>query len=165
VRDKVLREDLYDRISVLAIGLPPLRGRVQDIPLLVEAFIAEFNEKYGRKVTAVDEPAMTRLCDHAWPGNVRELRNIIERAVVGCSEELIPSAFLSVGPVPAQRSAQEGDAVLLPLGTTLEQAERELIVRTLESVKNNKTRAAVILGTTPKTLHNKTRRWRLEKEG
>jgi len=163
VKDKAFREDLYYRINVLAIVLPALRRRGQDIPLLVEAFIAEFNEKYCRHVKAVDETAMMRLRDHAWPGNVRELRNIIERAVVGCSEELITPTFLPLGIAPAERREQ-GDSVLLPLGTTLEQGERELILRTLESVKNNKTRAAVILGTTPKTLHNKTRRWRMAKE-
>jgi DNA-binding NtrC family response regulator len=163
VKDKAFREDLYYRINVLAISLPPLRRRPQDIPLLVEAFIAEFNEKYGREVKAVDESAMMRLHNHAWPGNVRELRNIVERAVVGCSEELITPASLPLGLAPAERSEQ-GDAVLLPLGTTLEQGERELILKTLESVNNNKTRAAVILGTTPKTLHNKTRRWRVGKE-
>src|SRR5215510_4427938 len=163
VRDKAFREDLYYRINVLAIALPPLRKRAQDIPLLVEAFIAEFNEKYGREVKGVDETAMMRLRDHAWPGNVRELRNIIERAVVGCNQELITPVFLPLGIAPAERREQ-GNAVLLPLGTTLEQGERELILRTLESVNNNKTRAAVILGTTPKTLHNKTRRWRMAKE-
>lgn len=164
VKEKAFREDLYYRINVLAIALPPLRRRADDIPLLVEAFIAEFNEKYGRHVKAVDEVATMRLCDHAWPGNVRELRNVIERAVVGCGEELITPTYLPLGLAPTERREQN-DAVLLPLGTTLEQGERELILRTLESVKNNKTRAAVILGTTPKTLHNKTRRWRLAKEG
>jgi DNA-binding NtrC family response regulator len=126
----------------------------------VESFIAEFNQKYDRHVKSVDETAMMRLRDHAWPGNVRELRNIIERAVVGCSEELITPTLLPLGLAPAERREQQGDGVLLPLGTTLEQGERELILRTLESVNNNKTRAAAILGTTPKTLHNKTRRWR-----
>jgi DNA-binding NtrC family response regulator len=160
VKDKAFREDLYYRINVLAISLPPLRRRVEDIPLLVESFIAEFNQKYDRQVKSVDETAMMRLRDHAWPGNVRELRNIIERAVVGCSEELVTPTLLPLGLAPPERREQQGDGVLLPLGTTLEQGERELILRTLESVNNNKTRAAAILGTTPKTLHNKTRRWR-----
>jgi DNA-binding NtrC family response regulator len=164
VEEKAFREDLYYRINVLAICLPPLRQRAEDIPLLVKAFIAEFNEKYGRKVKSVDEAAMMRLCDHAWPGNVRELRHVIERAVVGCSDDLITPVCLPVGLVPVERRKAE-DGVLLPVGTTLEQGERELILRTLESVNNNKTRAASILGTTPKTIHNKTRRWRLEKEG
>ena len=162
VRDKLLREDLYYRINVLAISLPPLRRRVDDIPLLVESFIAEFNGKYDRHVKSVDETAMMRLRDHAWPGNIRELRNIIERAVVGCAEDLITPTLLPLGLAPPERREQaNGDGVLLPLGTTLEQGERELILRTLESVNNNKTRAASILGTTPKTLHNKTRRWRM----
>jgi DNA-binding NtrC family response regulator len=161
VKDKAFREDLYYRINVLAISLPPLRRRVEDIPLLVESFIAEFNQKYDRHVKSVDESAMMRLREHAWPGNVRELRNIIERAVVGCNEDLVTPTLLPLGPAPAERREQgESDGVLLPLGTTLEQGERELILRTLESVNNNKTRAAAILGTTPKTLHNKTRRWR-----
>src|SRR6266508_1133173 len=160
VKDKVLREDLYYRINVLAIALPPLRRRVEDIPLLVESFIGEFNGKYDRQVKSMDETAMMRLRDHAWPGNVRELRNIIERAVVGCAEELITPTLLPLGLAPPERH-ENGDGVLLPLGTTLEQGERELILRTLESVNNNKTRAASILGTTPKTLHNKTRRWRM----
>jgi DNA-binding NtrC family response regulator len=163
VRDKAFREDLYYRINVLAISLPPLRRRAEDIPLLVESFIAEFNGKYGRQVKTVDEAAMMRLRDHAWPGNVRELRNVIERAVVACSGELITPPLLPLGLAPPDRTEQ-GDAVLLPLGITLEQGERELILRTLESVNNNKTRAAAILGTTPKTLHNKTRRWRMEME-
>jgi DNA-binding NtrC family response regulator len=165
VRDKLLREDLYYRINVLAISLPPLRRRLDDIPLLVESFIAEFNGKYDRQVKSVDETAMLRLRDHAWPGNVRELRNIIERAVVGCSEPLITPALLPLGLAPPERREQgNGDGVHLPLGTTLEQGERELILRTLESVNNNKTRAATILGTTPKTLHNKTRRWRMGRD-
>ena len=163
VKDKAFREDLYYRINVLAISVPPLRQRGQDIPLLAESFIAEFNEKYGRTVKGLDEVAMMRLREHGWPGNVRELRNVIERAVVGCAEELITPRVLPLGLAPVERR-DEGSAVVLPLGTTLEEGERELILRTLESVNNNKTRAAVILGTTPKTLHNKTRQWRERKE-
>ena len=162
VKDKAFREDLYYRINVLAIALPPLRRRGQDIPLLVEAFIAEFNEKYGRHVKAVDETAMMRLRDHAWPGNVRELRNIIERAVVGCSDELITPTFLPSASLPRSDASRGFRASAA--GDDPRAGERELILRTLESVKNNKTRAAVILGTTPKTLHNKTRRWRMAKE-
>src|SRR5262249_22266236 len=117
---KAFREGLDYRINVLAIALPALRTRGQDIPHLVEAFLAEFNDKYGRQVKGVDETAMMRLRDHAWPGNVRELRNIIERAVVGCNQELITPVFLPLGIAPAERREQ-GNAVLLPLGTTLEQ--------------------------------------------
>jgi DNA-binding NtrC family response regulator len=158
VRDKTLREDLYYRINVLNISLPPLRRRSEDIPLLVEGFIAEFNQKYERQIKSVDDAAMLRLREHGWPGNVRELRNVIERAVVGCDGDLITPEFLSFASRPVPEVDQTG-AILLPVGTTLEQGERELIQKTLASVHNNKTRAAAILGTTPKTLHNKARRW------
>ena len=161
VRDKAFREDLYYRVNVLAITLPPLRRRLEDVPLLVEAFISEFNEKYERQVKSVDDATMTRLLEHSWPGNIRELRNIIERSVVTCEGDLISPQCLPFRTVATDKP-ERADAVLLPLGTTLEQGERELILRTLESVNNNKTRAAAILGTTPKTLHNKTRRWRSE---
>src|SRR6266699_5329789 len=161
VRDKAFREDLYYRVNVLAISLPPLRRRLEDVPLLVEAFISEFNEKYERQVKSVDDATMTRLLEHSWPGNIRELRNIIERSVVTCEGDLISPQCLPFRTVATDKP-ERADAVLLPLGTTLEQGERELILRMLESVNNNKTRAAAILGTTPKTLHNKTRRWRSE---
>ena len=161
VQDKALREDLYYRINVLNISLPPLRSRLEDLALLVDAFIIEFNEKYERKVKSVDDATMERLREHGWPGNVRELRNTIERAVVGSAGDLITPESLPFASPPTTKPVAT-DAVILPLGTTLEQGERELIQRTLESVKNNKTRAAAILGTTPKTLHNKARRWRCE---
>src|SRR3990170_1048809 len=161
VQDKAPREDLYYRINVLNISLPPLRSRLEDLALLVDAFIIEFNEKYERKVKSVDDATMARLREHGWPGNVRELRNTIERAVVGSAGDLITPESLPFASPPTTKPVAT-DAVILPLGTTLEQGERELIQRTLESVKNNKTRAAAILGTTPKTLHNKARRWRCE---
>ncbi len=125
VKDKAFREDLYYRINVLAISMPPLRRRVEDIPLLVESFIAEFNQKYDRHVKSVDETAMVRLREHAWPGNVRELRNIIERAVVGCNEDLVTPTLLPLGLAPVERREQQGDGVLLPLGTTLDQGEQQ----------------------------------------
>src|SRR6266436_1221186 len=161
VQDKTLREDLFYRINVLNISLPPLRRRTGDIPLLVEAFITEFNAKYDRQVRAADDAAMAQLREHGWPGNVRELRNVIERAVVGCEGDLITPGCL---PFSSNRApdADHNGAVVLPVGTTLEKGERELIEKTLASVNNNKTRAAAILGTTPKTLHNKARRWRSE---
>jgi DNA-binding NtrC family response regulator len=161
VQDKALREDLFYRINVLSISLPPLRRRPEDIPLLVEAFITEFNAKYDRQVKSADDAAMAQLRDHGWPGNVRELRNVVERAVVGCEGDLITPACLPFSSKRAPDPDHNG-AVILPVGTTLEKGERELIEKTLASVNNNKTRAAAILGTTPKTLHNKARRWRSE---
>jgi DNA-binding NtrC family response regulator len=159
VQEGALREDLYYRVNVLTIALPPLRRRPEDIPVLAEAFMAEFNDKYERQVHGIDEAALKLLQDHAWPGNVRELRNVIERAVVSCPSGLITADCLPIAPLGAA-PPERANMVVLPVGTTLDDGEKQLILRTLQSVNNNKTRAAEILGTTPKTLHNKARRWR-----
>jgi DNA-binding NtrC family response regulator len=106
-----------------------------------------------------DAGALRRLLAHSWPGNVRELRNVIERAVVSCEDGLVTPECLPLSPL-GTTPPERANVVVLPLGTTLDDGERELILRTLASVNNNKTRAAEILGTTPKTLHNKARRWR-----
>ncbi len=159
VQEGALREDLYYRVNVLTIPLPPLRRRPEDIPLLAEAFMTEFNGKYERQVRGIAEAALELLRDHAWPGNVRELRNVIERAVVSCEDGLITADCLPIAPLGAAPT-ERANVVVLPVGTTLDDGEKQLILRTLQSVNNNKTRAAEILGTTPKTLHNKARRWR-----
>jgi transcriptional regulator with PAS, ATPase and Fis domain len=159
VQDGTFREDLYYRVNVLAIPLPPLRRRPEDISLLAEAFMTEFNDKYARQVRGIDEAALRLLREHPWPGNVRELRNVIERAVVSCEDGLITAECLPIAPLGAA-PADRANVVVLPVGTTLDDGEKQLILRTLQSVNNNKTRAAEILGTTPKTLHNKARRWR-----
>src|SRR5262245_61000977 len=164
VKDGTFREDLYYRLNVLNVAMPPLRKRADDIPLLVEAFIGEFNEKYGKSVKSVDDASMRLLQQHPWPGNVRELRNTIERAVVQCEGDRIISAFLPFGPPPPEPT-ERPDVVVLPVGTKLERAERELILRTLEANHRNKTRAAAVLGVTPKTLHNKLQRYAAEAAG
>jgi DNA-binding NtrC family response regulator len=159
VQDGAFREDLYYRVNVLTIPLPPLRRRPEDLGLLAEAFMTEFNDKYSRQVRGVDAAALKLLQDHSWPGNVRELRNVIERAVVSCDDGIITPESLPLAPLGAA-PAERANVVVLPVGTTLDDGEKQLILRTLQSVNNNKTRAAEILGTTPKTLHNKARRWR-----
>jgi DNA-binding NtrC family response regulator len=161
LKDGSLREDLYYRLSVFSIFLPPLRARKDDIPVLIEAFIEEFSAKYEKRVKAVDEETLTMLMAHPWPGNVRELRNTIERAVIACPGELIDSTCLTLSPMPGP-TIPEGptDAVTLALGTPLRDGEREVILRTLASVNNNKTRAADILGISQKTLHNKLQRYK-----
>ena len=164
VEDGRFREDLYYRLNVLGIAMPPLRHRAEDIPALVDAFIQEFNAKYDRSVSGVTETSMKRLVEHAWPGNVRELRNTIERAVVASDSDSITPDYLVLGPASATSgvAASAPDSVVLPVGSTLEWAERELLLRTLASTGNNKTRAADILGITPKTLHNKLQRYAAE---
>src|SRR5437867_4180894 len=156
IADGTLREDLYYRLNVFAISLPPLRDRLEDLADLAQAFVEEFNDRHGRTVRGVDEGALDDLRRHRWPGNVRELRNVIERAVIVCSGDLVRAEHLPpLGtPIEPVATASEADLVL-PVGTTVEDAERELILRTLKQTGGNKTRAAEILGISLKTLHNK----------
>ncbi len=158
MKDGIFREDLYYRLNVVSILLPALRERREDIPLLIQAFIEEFNSKYKRQIRSVDEAAQQILLAHLWPGNVRELRNTIERAVITCETDLIAPRHLPPGFATIGRG-EDASAVTLPLGITVDDAEKTLILRTLASVGNNKARAAEILGISLKTLHNKLHRY------
>jgi DNA-binding NtrC family response regulator len=163
VRDGRLREDLYYRLNVFTIELPPLRDRRADIPLLVQTFLNEFNTRNNKAVRAVDQEAMYLLERYPWPGNIRELRNVIERATILAEGDFIEAKHL---PSPVvTRSEQTLPTVTLSPGTTVDEAERRLIVLTLEHTRNNKTRAAEILGISLKTLHNKLNRMKAETRG
>jgi len=164
VKDGTFREDLYYRLNVLNIALPPLRQRREDLPLLVEAFVKEFNDKYDKSVKGLDDEALRMITHHDWPGNVRELRSTIERVIVQSTGDRISAAQLPFG-LPVPEPSERPDMVVLPVGTKLERAERELILRTLEANHRNKTRAAAVLGVTPKTLHNKLQRYAAEAAG
>ncbi|NUO78707.1 sigma-54-dependent Fis family transcriptional regulator [candidate division KSB1 bacterium] len=156
VREKTLREDLFYRLAVVEVELPPLRERLGDLALLVENFIKHYSEKSGKKITGIARAAFEILLRHTWPGNVRELRNVIERAVILCSGRQITPADL-----PKHLVKQESSNELsISIGTTVEEAERQLILRTLEAHNNNKTHAAETLGISLKTLHNKLERFR-----
>ena len=155
-----LREDLYYRLNVVAIDLPPLRDRKADIPLLVQAFLSELNARTHRNVKAVSQEAMRMLEQHSWPGNIRELRNVIERATILSHGDFIEVAHLPPASVGASRTAPPG--LTLAPGVTVEEAERRLIQMTLEHTHNNKTKAAEILGISLKTLHNKLNKLQVE---
>jgi DNA-binding NtrC family response regulator len=159
LRDGRLREDLYYRLNVFSIELPPLRERKQDLPLLIHAFLDEFNQRDRRAVTALTPEAMKLLQQYDWPGNVRELRNVIERATILAKGEFIEAAHLP--PLGAGRSAPSATpstAVTLTPGMTVDEAEQKLILATLDAAGGNKTRAAEMLGISLKTLHNKLNR-------
>ncbi len=167
VADGHLRGDLFYRLNVFNVHMPPLRDHKDDLPAIVERMIAEMNEKHGRHIKGMDAELHDRLMAYDWPGNVRELRNTIERAVILCgSDELqvkhLPSGFGN----RSSRSAAEvpANAVQVEVGTTVDEAERMLILKTLESTRNNKTKAAEILGISLKTLHNKLKEY-LQKSG
>jgi DNA-binding NtrC family response regulator len=169
IRGGHLREDLYYRLNVFHIHLPPLRERKEDIATISEALINDLNNKHDCRVSDMSPDVLEALQRHQWPGNVRELRNVLERAVILAGEGTIElkhlPAFLhgraaaaaaGAGVAPA---AQDGESVRFPIGTTVEEAEKGLILRTLEHTRNNKTRAAEILGISLKTLHNKLKEY------
>jgi DNA-binding NtrC family response regulator len=156
-----LREDLYYRLNVFAIALPPLRERKEDLPLLVQAFLNEFNARNNRSIMAVSQEAMRILESYDWPGNVRELRNVIERATILADGEFIEPRHLP--PVLVETGEATLPTLALSPGTTVEEAERRLILMTLEHTRDNKTRAAQILGISLKTLHNKLNKLKLRK--
>lgn len=161
VRQGALRSDLYYRLNVFNIHMPLLREHKEDIPGLVERLLSEMGEKHGRKVGAVSEAVLNQFNTYSWPGNVRELRNTIERAVIVCDGGVIETKHLppGFGQAPLRTAASDPDAVRLGVGTTVEEAEKMLILKTLEATSNNKTRAAEILGISLKTLHNKLKEY------
>jgi DNA-binding NtrC family response regulator len=154
-----LRADLFYRLNVFNIHMPPLREHMEDLPAMAEAMVAEMNQKHGRRVSGVALSMLDRMMAYTWPGNARELRNTIERAVILCPD----GAPLDVGHLPPGFGksqapvTQSFDAGVVPVqvGATVDEAERLLILRTLEATGQNKTRAAEILGVSLKTLHNK----------
>ncbi|MGE0705399.1 MAG: sigma-54-dependent transcriptional regulator [Vicinamibacterales bacterium] len=158
VQKAKLREDLYYRLNVFSIEVPPLRDRREDVELLAQAFLQEFNERNNKNVRGIDPAALRLLEQYPWPGNVRELRNVIERATIVAQGE-----FITCDHLPSHLSLAESPAVpttaLVP-GMTVDEAETKLIRLTLEHTRNNKTKAAEILGISLKTLHNKLNRLR-----
>ena len=145
------REDLYYRLNVVNLHIPPLRERKEDIPLLVAAFLREFSQENGRTIEGIDAKGRSALSNYSWPGNVRQLRNSIESAVVLCKGSVITIEDLP----PGIRGEQGGDQVRLPVGTSLAEAEKELIRYTLAREGGNKSRTAEVLGIGRKTLHRK----------
>jgi transcriptional regulator with PAS, ATPase and Fis domain len=162
-----LREDLFYRLNVFQILLPPLRQRISDLPVLCETLISNLNRKHTCNVTNVNAEVMEAFKKYAWPGNVRELRNVLERAVIMTGEGVIQVAHLphdfgdSAGSRPPAQIF-EPDSVRLAVGTTVSEAEKALVQLTLQHTKNNKTRAAEILGISLKTLFNKLKEYGAE---
>ncbi len=163
LRKAQFREDLYYRLAVIHIPLPPLRQRLEDLPALTEALLQDLNRKHGCRVAEVHPEVMALFRRHPWPGNVRELRNVLERAVILTGEGSITAAKLPAAfgtPVLIHaHPADERDFVTLPVGITVDEAEKALIQLTLRHTRNNKTRAAEILGISLKTLFNKLKEY------
>ena len=163
-----LRADLFYRLNVFNIHMPPLRDHMEDLPAMVDAMLKEMNQKHGRKVVGVTQPMIDRMMAYDWPGNARELRNTVERAVILCPDSAplepshLPPAFGKTQ-IPTTQAIDDS-VVMVKVGTTVDEAERLLILRTLEAAGQNKTRAAEILGVSLKTLHNKLKEYNQTRE-
>jgi len=150
------REDLYFRLHVFTIHLPPLKERREDVPLLVHHFIEKFNGETGKHVQGLSPGAMDVLQNYAWPGNIRELRNTVERAMILTDGETIDEEHL---PPDMRPTRPEAATLRVPLGIQLREVEKEYILASLQKNGGNKARTAEILGISEKTLYNKLNRY------
>ena len=160
IEEGKLREDLYYRLNVLPISLPPLRERADDVPLLVQHFISEFNRKHNLQIEGLTDGATGLMKAYPWPGNVRELKNVIERSVVLAKGEWIDENDLP--PYVRDPSSRPEKLVFAVGETTVADAERELILKTLERAGQNKAEAARQLGVDVKTIYNKLKAYGIE---
>lgn len=147
-----LREDLYFRLYVCSIHLPPLRERIEDLPLLIEQFIRETNENHGSQISGVDDECFTALASYRWPGNIRQLKHVIERAAILCE-----SATLTANDLPSEvkASARPDSSFTVHLGSSVREVVDELICRTVTYAGGNKVRAAKILGVGRRTIYSR----------
>ena len=149
------REDLYYRLNVFSLHVPPLRDRKEDIPLLVEHFLEKFNIEMGKSVDGIAEAAMRQLIEHGWPGNARELRNVVERAMVVAKGKRILESDLSLPRSPGKGNGH---------GKSLERMEKEHIRQVLDEHRWNIIRSAQVLGIDRVTLYNKIKKYELKKQ-
>jgi transcriptional regulator with PAS, ATPase and Fis domain len=164
-----LRSDLFYRLNVFHIHMPPLREHMEDLQMMADAMVHEMNQKHTRHVSGLTDQILDRMLAYDWPGNARELRNTIERAVILCPDGTpldashLPRTF-GTSQLPVAARVTDANVVPLRVGMTVDEAERMLILRTLESTGHNKTRAAEILGVSLKTLHNKLKEYSHSRE-
>ncbi len=166
VKENAFRQDLYFRLNVIHITIPPLRERPEDIPPLAEFFLAHYNRKFKRHMEGISPDAMRLLINHDWPGNVRELRNALERAMILEDSSYITAASLPMSISHAHASAAPAPAAIPPAGfpeegISLEESERRLLISALEKTGGNQTQAARLLRITRDTLRYKMKKFDL----
>ena len=152
IKQKRFREDLYYRLNVITINIPPLRERKEDIPLLVSHFLKIYQEKNNKAIDGISEEVLDVLTDYLWPGNVRELKNVIERAVVLTQDRVITPKDL---PENIIKNRVEDRKLTIPFGTPLREIEKKIILETLRRTKGDKEITANLLGITPRTIYRK----------
>ncbi len=156
VKEGRFREDLFYRLNVVPITIPPLRNKKEDIPLLAEHFLKMYTEKNNKDIKTFEPRVMDALVRYPWPGNVRELENIVERMVIMSRGDTIVVEDLP----PDFKTLQNGEEERpIPTGSSLKEIEKEVILKTLERTKGNRTKAALVLGVTRKTLQNKIKEY------
>ncbi len=156
IKDGLLREDLYFRLSVMEIELPPFRERMSDLLPLINEFLKIFNEKNSKEVKGFSPECLEVLRKYNWPGNIRELKNLVERAVILCDGDTVELKHL---PKNLFTSLQKESGESIELGKELHEIEKDVIFKTLKMTDNNKTKAAQILGISLKTMHNKLNKY------
>ncbi|MGA8830618.1 MAG: sigma 54-interacting transcriptional regulator, partial [Desulfomonilaceae bacterium] len=166
VKRGTFREDLFYRLNVVPIQLPPLRERKEDIPLLTEHFLKIYNEKNGRHLKGFHPRALDAMMRYSWPGNIRELENVVERAVILTRDEYVslpelPESIARAVENPIPGMNRDG----VRPGTTIREIEKELILVTLEHNDGNRTRSAAELGITRRTLQNKLKEYGIDHHG
>ena len=163
IKDGSLRQDLFYRLNVVRLQMPPLRERKQDIPALVTAFIRVFNQRFNREIKGIAPDAMAALLAYDFPGNVRELENLIERAyALGARDQIRLADLPALGGTPRSEAAPAAPATLAATGgtvPTLAQAERDLILRALEIHRNDRAKAARALGLSSRTLYRRLKEY------
>ncbi len=152
IQKKSFRNDLYFRLDVFRISIPPLRDRKGDIPALVDHFLSEFNIKFDKKIKKISSNCHQLFVEYDWPGNVRELKNVIQRAVVECETNVITPALL---PDRFRSKQKKKSGIRFQVGTPLKKIEREMIIQALGAVNNNRTEAAELLGLSRRGFYNK----------
>jgi DNA-binding NtrC family response regulator len=157
VEEGKFREDLFFRLNVIAIHLPPLRDRKEDIPSLMDLFLARYVQENGRNLTGFSDEARELFKEYDWPGNVRELQNAVERAVVLASGPVLQAEDFVLG--VRRAPASNGNGVSVPVGTTVAEMERQLIMKTLDHFGQNRTHAAQVLDISVRTLRNKLKEY------
>ena len=163
IAEEKFRQDLFFRLDVISVRIPPLRERKDDIPFLCNHFVKKYSEKYSKNVTEVDEEVIAHFSNYNWPGNVRELENVIQRSVLSCREggrikkTHLPDHWLEANQKKSLHSALSEDL-------SINEMEKRLISSTLQRHNNHKTKTAEILGITLKTLRTKILQYRLELE-
>lgn len=163
IKEGKFREDLYYRLNVIKIEVPPLRERIDDMPILADDFLKKFSEKMNKNITGIAKDAETAMKLYSWPGNVRELENVIERAVI-----LAKGPMITINELPDMLNGGKAKDLRLnnqsSLKNALEEPEKQLILDTLKKTSWNRKKTAVVLGINRTTLYNKLRKYKIEKE-